>query len=75
MIILLVGLIWAKDPKPIIKYKKETEIDFEGLEIEGELLKPMGTVIRDRKIAPFNPLISLRTDFNQDIKQSAHDIK
>ena len=75
MIILLVGLIWANDPKPKVLYKKETEIDFEGLEIEGELLKPMGTVIRDRKIAPFNPLISLRTDFNQEIKQSAENIK
>jgi len=75
MIIFLIGMVFAKDPEPVIKYKKETEIDFEGLEIEGELLKPMGSVIRDRKVAPFNPLLSLRTDFNQEIKQSALEIK
>ena len=75
MIIFLTGLVFAKEPEPVIKYKKETEIDFEGLEIEGELLKPMGSVIRDRKVAPFNPLISLRTDFNQEIIKSAHEIK
>ena len=75
MIILLLSLALAEDPKPVITYKKETNIDFEGLEIEGELLKPMGTVIRERKVAPFNPLISLRTDFNQEIIKSAHEIK
>lgn len=75
MIIFLIGIALAKEPEAIIKYKKETEIDFEGLEIEGELLKPMGSVISDRKVAPFNPLISLRTDFNQEIIKSAHDIK
>ena len=75
MIIMLINLSWAEDPKPAVVYRKETIVDFEGLEIEGELLKPMGSVIRERKKAPFNPLIQLRTDFNDEIKQTVIEIK
>jgi hypothetical protein len=75
MIILFLNLAWGSDPDPTVIYKKETSIDFEGLEIEGELLKPMGSVIRERKHAPFNPLIQLRTDFNDELKQSVTEIK
>lgn len=73
--IILLGMVWAKDPDPQIVYKKETEIDFEGLEIAGELVKPHGATIRERKPAPFNPLIELRTDFNVEIKKSVEEIK
>ena len=73
MILFLIGIVMASEPKVI--YKKQTEIDFEGLEIEGELLKPHGSVIRERKPAPFNPLIELRTDFQKEITESAHNIK
>ena len=75
MIILFLNLAWGSDPDPTVIYKKETSIDFEGLEIEGELLKPMGSVIQERKHAPFNPLIQLRTDFNYELNQSVTEIK
>lgn len=73
LILILLSYSFAKEPKVI--YKKETEIDFEGLEIEGELLKPSGAIISERKPAPFNPLIQLRTDFNVEMRQSAINIK
>jgi len=73
LILIFLSYSFAEEPKVV--YKKETEIDFEGLEIEGELLKPSGAIISERKPAPFNPLIQLRTDFNVEIKQSVIDIK
>ena len=73
LLLFLCSLSFAEEPKVI--YKKKTEIDFEGLEIEGELLKPSGALINERKPAPFNPLIQLRTDFKVEMKQSAIDIK
>ena len=75
MILFLLCTAFASEPEPKILYKKQTEIDFEGLEIEGELLKPHGSVIRERKPAPFNPLIELRTDFQKEITESAYNIK
>ena len=73
LLLIFLSYSFAKEPKVV--YKKETEIDFEGLEIEGELLKPSGAIISERKPAPFNPLIHLRTDFNIEMKQTVIDIK
>ena len=63
------------DDDPIVKYKKETIIDFEALELEGELVKPQGNLILERKKANFNPLIKLRKDFTTEINQSVGDIQ
>jgi len=60
---------------PIVRYKKETTIDFEALELEGELVKPQGNLILERKKANFNPLIKLRKDFTAEINQSVGDIQ
>ena len=58
-----------------VKYKERTEIDFEGLDVSGELVKPSGALLLDRKKASFNPLIRLRTDFNQEMAESVDEIK
>ena len=58
-----------------VVYKKETEIDFEGLEVEGELVKPQGALLLERKKASFNPLIKLRSNFDIEMSQSVNDIK
>ena len=58
-----------------VVYKDTTEIDFESLEIEGELVKPQGALLLERKRASFNPLIKLRTDFNQEMTDSVSFIK
>ncbi len=58
----------AEEPK--ITYKKETEIDFEALELEGQLVKPQGALLLERKRATFNPLITLGTDFDEEMKDS-----
>lgn len=56
-------------------YKSKTEIDFEGLEVAGELVKPSGALLLDRKRASFNPLIKLRTDFNEEMDASVDQVK
>lgn len=58
-----------------IKYKERTEIDFEGVDVTGELVKPQGQLLLDRRKANFNPLIKLRTDFNDEMKQSVNEVK
>jgi hypothetical protein len=56
-------------------YKQKTEIDFEGIEMSGELVKPQGALLLDRKRASFNPLIRLRTDFNEEMAESVDEVK
>jgi len=58
-----------------IKYKQRTEIDFEGVDVQGELVKPQGQLLLDRRKANFNPLIRLRIDFNQEMKTSVDQVK
>jgi hypothetical protein len=65
----------AQEDDRKVVYKQKTEIDFEGLEVAGELVKPQGALLLDRKRANFNPLIRLRTDFNEEMAQSVDEIK
>jgi hypothetical protein len=62
-----------EDPQVI--YKERTEIDFEGVEIQGELIKPQGALLLDRKRAQFNSMIKLRTDFDDEMDKSVDEIK
>jgi hypothetical protein len=56
-------------------YKQRTEIDFEGIEIEGTLVRPQGALILDRKRGSFNPLIQLREDFEPELNNSVDLIR
>ena len=63
------------DDEPKVVYKGKTEIDSEALELEGEMVKPQGALVLERKKANFNPLIKLRRDFDIEIRSSAKDIQ
>ncbi len=65
---------WDDDGKRVV-YKSKTEIDFEDLEVEGVLQKPQSALVLERKKANFNPLIKLRTDWNDAIGESVDEIK
>ena len=58
-----------------IKYKEETSIDFDEVDVTGELVKPQGALVSERRRASFNPLIQLRTDFNEEMRQSVDEVK
>jgi hypothetical protein len=74
ILFLLTSLALAQDDKEIV-YKQKTEIDFEALDVEGQLVKPQGALLLDRKRAAFNPLIRLRTDFNYEMSVSVEQVK
>jgi len=58
-----------------VVYKQRTEIDFEGVEVEGTLVRPQGSLILARKAGSFNPLIRLRMDFEPELNNSVNYIK
>ena len=58
-----------------IVYERETVIDFESMDVSGELVRPEGSMILDRRRASFNPLIRLRTDFNEEMAESVDEVK
>jgi len=73
---LLPGHAWAGDDlDDRVVYKQKTEIDFEDLEIEAVLQKPQSALILERKKANFNPLIKLRTDWQDEMDQSIDEMK
>jgi len=74
-LLLLAGDAKAEDDEPKKVYRKETTIDFEELEIEGILVKPQSALVLERKKASFNPLIKLRTDWNDEIEKNLDEIK
>ena len=74
-LILFMNLAFAQDEDRTVTYKKKTEIDFEGVDVSGELVKPQGALLLDRKRASFNPLIKLRADFNPEMSASVTEIK
>jgi hypothetical protein len=74
-LLFLISLAYAQDESRDIKYKDRTEIDFEGVDVTGQLVKPQGALLLDRKRASFNPLIKLRTDFNPEISTSVNEVK
>ena len=71
----LISLALGQETDRQIEYQKKTEIDFEALDIEGEMIKPQGSLVLDRSRAAFNPLIKLRTDFNVEMSNSVTEIK
>jgi hypothetical protein len=71
----LMSLALGQETDRAVEYKKKTEIDFEELDVTGELVKPQGALLLDRKRASFNPLIRLRSDFNVEMSNSVTEIK
>jgi hypothetical protein len=57
------------------QYQKRTEIDFEALDISGELIKPQGSIIIERSKTKFPPVIKPRLDFNLEMTHSVEEIK
>ena len=82
---LLVTALWgpaalaqdepSDDSGKKVIYKQKTEIDFEDLSVDGELKKPHGQYVLDKRQAAFNPLIKMRKDFNSEMYDSVNEIK
>ncbi len=51
------------EDKPTVRYKESTEIDFESLDVSGDLAAPQGSTVMDRKEPTLSPLVQLRDSF------------
>jgi hypothetical protein len=58
-----------------VRYQDRTEIDFEEVDVSGELVKPQGQLLLERRRASFNPLITLRENFNEEMRTSLDEVK
>lgn len=65
---------WAQDSAVVepdkVVYNKKTVIDFSDVNIEGELTKPEGSYIKNRKKTRFRNLIELRGNFRPELARS-----
>jgi hypothetical protein len=50
-----------------VRYKKETELDFSDVMVNGELMKPSTAYVKDRRGAHFNALIEYPPDFRKQL--------
>ena len=68
---------FADEPveEPKVIYKERTEIDFEGVELQGELVRPQGSLILDRQRAKFNSMVWIRADFDDEMDKTVEEIK
>jgi hypothetical protein len=69
---LSAGVAFGQDET--VSYKKRTVIDFTDVTIEGELTKPEGSYIVNRKFSKFSSLIKLRENYVFELLSSASDI-
>lgn len=56
-------------------YKKDQVINFEGLDVQGEIKKPAGAYMADRKKSTFSPLIKFRQNWDEEAVQSLQQKK
>ena len=57
-----------------VVYKKETNYDFEGDDVEGALVKPDGEGVKGEKHGKTSSLLKIRSDFIPEMLKSVEDI-
>lgn len=55
-------------------YKKKTLIDFTDVAVEGELTKPEGSYVLNRKKTDFQSLIKVRDNFAPELQKSVDNL-
>lgn len=65
----------AQDSDENVRYRARTEIDFEDVSVDGELTKPNGAYLLEKRKSNFNPLIRLKTDFTEEMMESVNQIR
>lgn len=53
-----------------VVYKKQTELDFSDVMVAGELIKPNGAYVKNRRKTSFQALIELRANFRPELAQT-----
>ena len=73
--ILLILSLFAVAEEPRVIYKEKTEIDFEAIDVEGNIKKPQQALVMESTRAIFNPLVQIRNEWNQEMIGSLEDIQ
>jgi hypothetical protein len=55
-------------------FKKKTVIDFTDVAVEGELTKPEGSYVLNRKKTNFKSLIKVRDNFSPELQKSVDNL-
>ncbi len=55
-------------------FRKKTSIDFTEMAVEGELTKPEGSYVLNRKKTDFQSLIRVRDNFNPELQKSVDNL-
>lgn len=74
--VLALGLVAAPAAlaEDKVVYKKRTVIDFNDVTLEGELTKPEGSYLLNRKKTKFTSLIKLRDNFLPELQKSVDNL-
>ncbi|MDR0965121.1 MAG: hypothetical protein LBM75_01200 [Myxococcales bacterium] len=59
---------------PQVVYEKKTVLDFSDVTLEGELTRPEGSYLLNRKKARFGSLVQLRADFLPELQKSIDNL-
>jgi len=78
MVAVLASPAWAQE-KVIqeadrVVVRKKTVIDFTDVAVEGELTKPEGSYVLNKKQAQFKSLIKVRDNFQPELKKSVDNL-
>jgi hypothetical protein len=66
-----IGVSYAQEKKG----KKVQEVSFDGSDVDGETRKPDGAYLVQKKGVDFVPLYNVKSQFDQNIKESVDYIK
>ncbi len=71
---LVTPVALAQEGGEKVVYKKRTVIDFNDVTLEGELTKPEGSYLLNRKKTKFSSLIKLRDNFLPELQKSVDNL-
>ena len=80
VVMLATGSALAQDRVKVVQeedktvFKKKTVIDFTDVAVEGELTKPEGSYVLNRKKTNFKSLIKVRDNFNPELQKSVDNL-
>lgn len=83
MVAVWTGPALAEEPQTQVKViqeedkvvvRKKTTIDFTDMAVEGELTKPEGSYVLNRKKTDFQSLIRVRDNFNPELQKSVDNL-
>ena len=70
----LFGNAFAQNADSNSESTKITTVDFERVEVKGELDGPDGSHIKENTRALFNPLVQLRMSFSEEMQHSINNL-